>query len=471
VLVDLWDPALEMKALRAEFSATANGSDLVGNPGTAGNGKIQVTRWKWAVDPTPSIVNSIKTAPAIGRNGSIYFGTSTGTAYAVSPDGAWKELLQTDGQIASSIAIGDVDWGNGSEETAFIAGTFVDASTVSRAAIWAIPVVSDLPGVPVPICIGFENSVALASIALTTTVVSAIEQPQPTAIAVFNNSKSNLVAARPLDMGPSRCLWGEPFDYKSPSSTGLAVSDRKVFFGDDGGYVRAFTFGIGGIITSWSVLVGSGNQPTNPIITGAGVAGGGGVGVGTIFMIPFDGSIVINGSTGSPTWNAIELAAFESRAPSILAGTNKESLFMVPETFSSGTLDPIPDLQITGSIVASPAVGSDKSIYIATEGGVLYSLDPSLGISWQVGLGPAVDSSPALDCSRDDSGAAIPGRPGVLYVGADNGLLYAFVVDSRGIDTTAPWPKFHRDPRNTSDGSTGRDLSEFRCPENVITVP
>jgi hypothetical protein len=56
----------------------------------------------------------------------------------------------------------------------------------------------------------------------------------------------------------------------------------------------------------------------------------------------------------------------------------------------------------------------------------------------------------------------LPGRPGTLYVVSPSGDLYAFVIDSRGIDTTAPWPEHQHDPRLTGNASV--DLTEFGCP-------
>lgn len=73
----------------------------------------------------------------------------------------------------------------------------------------------------------------------------------------------------------------------------------------------------------------------------------------------------------------------------------------------------------------------------------------------------AVASSPNIDCARAPNGSKLPG-PGTLYYGANNGKLYAIIVDNPGIDTTSPWPKYQHDPRNT--GSLSTPLSEFACP-------
>ena len=64
-----------------------------------------------------------------------------------------------------------------------------------------------------------------------------------------------------------------------------------------------------------------------------------------------------------------------------------------------------------------------------------------------------------LRATRDDVAAAlaeegITTRPGKY---SDTALI----VDSRGIDTTAAWPKYQHDPRNTGNADT--PVSEFAC--------
>jgi hypothetical protein len=56
--------------------------------------------------------------------------------------------------------------------------------------------------------------------------------------------------------------------------------------------------------------------------------------------------------------------------------------------------------------------------------------------------------SPTIGCG------AFVGPLGVLYVGSVSGSLYALVVDSPGLDSTAPWPKYQHDVRNTGNPTT-----------------
>jgi hypothetical protein len=67
----------------------------------------------------------------------------------------------------------------------------------------------------------------------------------------------------------------------------------------------------------------------------------------------------------------------------------------------------------------------------------------------------------SIDCTRDTNGTALS-RPGVVYVQTNTSELTAIVVDSHGIDTSAPWPKYQHDPRNTGNADT--PLSDFTCP-------
>lgn len=117
-----------------------------------------------------------------------------------------------------------------------------------------------------------------------------------------------------------------------------------------------------------------------------------------------------------------------------------------------------------GVVRGAPLLGEGRRLYLASYDGTVQARSQTAPdeVAWSVtNLGP-IESSPTIDCTRDVSSATpIAGAPGVLYVGTNTGKLYAFVVDSRGIDTTASWPKYQHDPRNTGNPETA--LSEFAC--------
>src|SRR5947208_2381215 len=56
---------------------------------------------EWAV----RVDSRIDSSPAISRDGTIYFGTRTGTLWALRPDGTRKWIFRAGGEIKSSPAI------------------------------------------------------------------------------------------------------------------------------------------------------------------------------------------------------------------------------------------------------------------------------------------------------------------------------------------------------------------------------
>jgi hypothetical protein len=115
-----------------------------------------------------------------------------------------------------------------------------------------------------------------------------------------------------------------------------------------------------------------------------------------------------------------------------------------------------------GSWTAAPVLGANGFVYTASVRAMSPDLPDVMAWSpdmrtmyWRLhdSIGPVV-GSPALDCARGPDGSASPLPVGTLYVPNEDGRLYAFVVDSRGLDSSAPWPKFQHDARNTGNPAT-----------------
>ena len=67
------------------------------------------------------------------------------------------------------------------------------------------------------------------------------------------------------------------------------------------------------------------------------------------------------------------------------------------------------------SLDSSPAIGADGTIYVGSEDGNLYAINPADGSQkWMSSTGNAIESSPAI------------GADGTIYVGSDDQNLYAF---------------------------------------------
>jgi hypothetical protein len=112
---------------------------------------------------------------------------------------------------------------------------------------------------------------------------------------------------------------------------------------------------------------------------------------------------------------------------------------------------------------ASGAIGADNRVYFPGQGSL--TVATAAGIEWEgaVPTMPAVAVSPALDCTRDDAGTRLTGRPGTLYLLSGSPVeLVALIVDARGISTTSAWPMNNHDPRRTNNAQTA--LTDFSCP-------
>ncbi len=152
-------------------------------------------------------------------------------------------------------------------------------------------------------------------------------------------------------------------------------------------------------------------------------------------------------------------ATWDARVYGLAIGGSDELVFGA-QTPSALTFNRVPTTgpssaeTTADNVRASPVVGT-RAVYSASTGGVIDArAKDSLSLIWQLAPGVGtVNSSPTLDCSRDASGAAIPGAPGVLYVPA-GGKLHAFVVDGAGLDSSARWPKYQHDARNTGNPDT-----------------
>lgn len=118
-----------------------------------------------------------------------------------------------------------------------------------------------------------------------------------------------------------------------------------------------------------------------------------------------------------------------------------------------------------GVATTTPLVGTGGIAYFVGTDNSIHVLTSELVKLWSgtAETSVVVASSPNIDCARRADGSKQTGRPpGTLYYGANNGKLYAIIVDNPGIDITSPWPKYQHDPRNT--GSLSTPLSEFTCP-------
>lgn len=434
-----------MDAFRGELGLRVLGQDDLGNEGGV-DGGVKVTRWKWAYDTGAKL----SATPAISSGGTLYVGTQDnfleGRLHAIDSSG--RLLWSFDaGAIEASPSVG--------VEAGGMELVFVASESASGAALRAHR--SD--GGVVHECL-YASGRAKASFS-----VAALERFGETVVSgatVVNlNPGGRLVALRPeAVLSADRCVdQGNAglVDYLG----GVATNGVDFFFAQGSGStdIKGFSFSNG----NWAAKQG---WPSNvwlftraPALVGTNVVGGGGgLSEGVAVSLSMDGGTEwrysVPGSSPVPNFASPVIGL----GSVLVAGTADSRLRQVAIGAGAGVATPT-----DGPILGAVALGEGGYVYGVTQAGTVGAWKDDLGLRWDLaGLGMDVQASPTLDCARDSTGARVAGRPGVLYVASSNGKLYAFIVDSRGIDVSAPWPKYQHDPRNTGNSTTS--LSEFSCP-------
>ncbi len=216
------------------------------------------------------------------------------------------------------------------------------------------------------------------------------------------------------------------------------------------------------------------------LFVGADFAGGGGGGIPvsgfvTLFQNGVGNSITgvtpsrspsINPPTGDESYSPVSVGAGY-----LYGGTGLGVLrrFAVTGNQLTGARDEVTGL---GDISkTTPLLGKGGLVYVVSLGGslraVAFSGTTGGSVAWEY---PALFTAdgvgqPALDVVRDSSGSTQCARGlGVLYVpSVFSGVasVTAVIVDSPGLDPTAPWPKYQRDNRNSGFADSS---SPAACP-------
>ena len=83
---------------------------------------------------------------------------------------------------------------------------------------------------------------------------------------------------------------------------------------------------------------------------------------------------------------------------------------------------PIWEFKTRGSVVSSPAIGSDGTVYVGSWDKNLYAINGKSGVKlWEFETGGVVRSSPAI------------GSDGTVYIGSLDNKLYAIKTESKGL--------------------------------------
>ena len=430
---------LPFEAFRAVVPLEVSGSDLSDNVGRADAG-LDVTRWKWRY----SAGAPIYTTPAIADDGTIVFGTSdggSGSLYAISPGGSERWSVQGLGPTEASVAIGA-----GSATNSLV---YVATSPSGGARINAVRLTD---GIDAGVCLGASPAGFSQPIVGGLALVSTTGDNGALESAVALAGGTRLVTFRPRAQGTTDpfCLEaGAPF--QQTLSETIVTDGAALYLGTEDSSLRSFVF------DSSTAM----NWIKNPAW---GVSGAVLIGDSDLSAVALDGQDLlftvhpfglVRASKATGEWAALgpDAGALSDFSGPVLRGST--ALFGAgPENMPRlVTLDrqssQSQSAQSSGLVRGVPVLGAGQVAYAMTSVGGLEARASDLTLLWsgQVSLG-SFRGSPSLDCARQGAGE------GVLYAASDSGEVIAVVVDSAGLDSTAPWPKYQHDVRNTGNPTT-----------------
>ncbi|WNG40535.1 PQQ-like beta-propeller repeat protein [Archangium violaceum] len=440
--VKLWEPPFD--TFRGTMTVDVSGADKVGNTGRDSH-SFNVTRWKWVFD---GAAGAIRVAPGVGETGTIYLGTNANTSgkvFALAPDGTLKWGLEI-GAVVGGPAVGASDGG-----TELV---YVGANSASEGSLYAL---QGKDGGTLLKCVMPASGAFEGGLALGRTSTGQFE----TAVSIYNAGGSSLIVG--IRPGASVLC---PVSESPPggaipvltAGTPVVMRNENIFFGGatpEGPKITSYTFGLPVPRSNWPValpavsrslaLVGSdviGTAASSEFVTGG------------LFKAP---------EVGTPAVTLLYPAgsAWSSRVYGFAVGSSDNAFFGAESSSSTVfnrfnlTNSAVQSASSSPAIRTTPVVGVNGNVYTVATNGIVrawnsdahsprWTLESALG---------TVEASPTLDCPRDASGALVEGSHGVLYVPV-GGKLHAFVVDSRGLDTSAPWPKYQHDSRNTGNPDT-----------------
>jgi outer membrane protein assembly factor BamB len=332
----------------------------------------------------------IKSSPAIGSDGTIYFGSLNDTLYALNPNGTLKWSYSTNGDIYSSPAIGtDGTIYFGSYDSYFYA-LKPDGSLK-----WRYRAGSDIHSSP---AIGTDGTIYFGQL-----------------WAEYHHGEFNA-------LNPDGTLkWQYLTDCDIYSSPAIGP-DGTIYFGAStlgGGHTNLYLYALypDGTL-KWRYWRGENHGPIESYTPAIGSDG-------TIYI----DSYALN-QDGTLKWLCQAPLCSPSIGPdgTIYGGTS-----WINAINPDGT---VKWKYESGGAASTPLVDSDGTIFFGTTLGNLEALNLNGTSKWTYHPGRYhIESSPAI------------GSDGTIYFGCDDGYFYA--VQGSGQLANSPWPKFRHDSKNT----------------------
>uniref|UniRef100_UPI00406A7F2D hypothetical protein n=1 Tax=Archangium gephyra TaxID=48 RepID=UPI00406A7F2D len=439
--VNLWVPTFN--AFRGPMNLEVQGADKVGNTGTS-SGSVNVTRWKWRHDITGATITA---APVLGNTGVVYVGTTNGSdndgqLLALSPSGRllWSA---SGGAVVASPTVGNVQ--DGGTERIYVAHK---KGSVIRVGFYD----NSDGGFTAPCTDVNSGSVSVQS-SLAFAQVSAASSSETVYGVYTGRGGGTLFAVRPD--AESDPLFQCPIvpsvgDVSAPGT--MLAAGNAVVFGTSSGALKSFALNSSGVwpaAAQWTQPL-SPLKPTSLAAADGVVFGGGNDGSNSkLFEVPLSGVLAPTYfPTSAQMWN-VSIGGLPGA--NAVVGLDTGKLFVL-DAADGGALA----IDTPGDIIkGAPVWGAGGYVYTAGAiSGAIQARQPLENVAWQFEPGSLIEASMNLDCSRLSDGGVSSGMPGVLYAASRDGRVYALVVDSPGLNPSAPWPKYQHDSRNTGNPAT-----------------
>ncbi len=332
----------------------------------------------------------VESSPAIGADGTIYFGSSDKYFYAVNFNGTLKWKFATSGTVDSSPAIGadgTIYFGSGDGNLYALAGGIAPTPT---ATVTAPP-----------------TATATATQTATPTLAPTLT-PTPTQTPTLTPLQTPTPTQSPAPTPTPITPW--PMFHHDIAHTGLSPYDTSANPG----------------LEKWAFATGG--QSTSAPAIGADDIIYFGSEDGNLYAVNPNGTLKWKFATGGPVDTSPAIGADGT----IYVGVGAYTRYLYAVN-PNGTQKWVFSLGaqnfVTGSF-SSPAIGADGTIYVGSWDGNLYALTDggqgSVKEKWSFVTGGAVYSSPAI------------GADGTIYVGSYDGNLYA-ITDGGQNTVTQKW--------------------------------
>jgi len=306
--------------------------------------------------------DQISSSPAIGTDGTIYFGSQNNYFYALNADGSLKWNYETGGNVDSSPAIN-------SDGTIYFGSrdNHLYALNPSGSLKWSYETEGWVTSSP---AIGADGT-------------------------IYFGSRDNHLYALNKD---SSLKWRyETGDYIRSSPA--IDSDGNIYFGSDDGNLYALNPD-----GSLKWLAETGNRIVSSPAIGSG---------GIIYFGSRDNHLYALNAGGSTEWLAstgdwVDTSPAIGSDGTIYFGADDGYLYALNQDGSWKWR-----YETGNQIWSSPSIGANGTIYFGSDDGNLYALNPDGSLKWRYETGAGCESSPVIDSD------------GTIYFGATSGVLYA----------------------------------------------